>query len=382
MRVAVTKGSLLVPPTYFALAHPRILAERMDFRFFVGAAHLADPAIRGEFDVDDTTARVLPLADSWPVRRREQLGALLTSSTARAIEGWNPDVLHQHFAYGSAAAVKAARRRRAPLLVTVHGGDAFVPLTPRSTRRPLGRPALARMQRDVAAAYRSAQRVLAVSEYIAGIAVRGGARADRVVVHYQGIDTDFFIPSADPAPDVPRVLFVGRLAETKGVLDLVGASTGLVSNLPHELVLVGDGPARAQIAEAEASHPHIRTTGSLTSDAVRDELRRAHVLVLPTKVNGIAREAAGLVLLEAQACGVPVIAYDSGGTSEMLRDGDTGWLAPEADVAALADRLRTSLIMSAQERRAMGERARAFVVADRSLARSAEQLAELYLEES
>jgi glycosyltransferase involved in cell wall biosynthesis len=104
------------------------------------------------------------------------------------------------------------------------------------------------------------------------------------------------------------------------------------------------------------------------------------VLVLPTRVNGLAREAAGLVLLEAQACGTPVIAYDSGGTGEMLRDGDTGWLAVEGDISALTSRVGDVLALSDLERAAVGERARRFVVAERSLARSAEELAAIYEE--
>jgi glycosyltransferase involved in cell wall biosynthesis len=380
MRVAVTKGSLLIPPTYFALAHPRALAGEFDFRFFTGAASISDPAVRASVDIEDTLARVLPLADRLPVRRREQLGALLNHATARAVAEWHPDVVHQHFAYGSGAAARVATRQGVPALVTVHGGDAFVPLTPMSSRRPLGRPALARMKRDVAEMYRVARSVLAVSSYIADVAVRGGADARRTTVHYQGVDTDVFRPSEAERPETPRVLFVGRLSKPKGVHDLVGASLEAFAHVPHELVFVGDGAERGALLQAAQRHGHLRVAGGLTSDQVRDELAAAHVLVLPTRVNGIAREAAGLVLLEAQACGVPVIAYDSGGTGEMVRDGETGWLVPEADVSSLALRLRDALALSSEERADMGRRAREFVVAERSLARSAAQLADIYRE--
>ncbi|GAB2842067.1 glycosyltransferase [Microbacterium insulae] len=380
MRVAMTKGSLLIPPTYFAVAHPVALAGPFDFRFFVGAASITDEGAREAIDVDDTVSRLLPFTDGWPVRRREQLGALLTAATARAVQAWRPDIIHQHFAYGSRAAVRASRTCGAPSLVTVHGGDAFVPLSPPSSRRPLGRPALARMKRDVAAMYAQARAVLAVSSYIADIAARGGADVAKLIVHYQGVDTELFRPRSAERAETPRVLFVGRLSEVKGVHDLVEASIAAVRSRPHELVFVGDGPERSALDRAAEHHPHIRITGSLTSDRVREELTAAHVLVLPTRVNGIAREAAGLVLLEAQACEVPVIAYDSGGTSEMLRDGETGWLVPEADTAALAARLLEALSLSAEERDDLGRRGRGFVVAERSLARSAEELAEIYRE--
>lgn len=390
MRVAMTKASLLVPPTYFALAHPLALADRFEFRYFTGASEIADPGAAHGIAIDDTVDRVVPLAARLPIRRREQLGALLTPSTARAITRFEPDVIHQHFAYGSRAAVSAARRGSVPLLVTVHGGDAFVPLTPPSARRPLGRPAVSRMQHDIAAAYRDARRILAVSDYIAGIAVQGGADPARVDVHYQGVDTDYFTPgdaaSGDATSgdatvgDVPTVLFVGRLTETKGVFDLLEASLGVVDERPHTLVFAGDGPARARLAEAASTAGHVRVRGSLPHEAVRDELRAAHVMVLPTRVNGIAREAAGLVLVEAQACGTPVIAYDSGGTAEMLRDGETGWLVPEGDTTHLAERLGEALALTPSARIEMGVRARRFAVEERSLAVSADRLATVYEE--
>lgn len=376
MRVAVTKGSLLIPPTYFALAHARVLADRHDFHVFTGSAHITDPSVLSDVALTDVLAQRLPITNRLPVRRREQLGALQSRALARAVERWRPDVVHQHFAYGSAGAVRAAERTRAPLLVTVHGGDAFVPLTPAASRRITGRPALTRLKREVAAAYRSATRLLAVSEYLAGIAVRGGADPTRIRVHYQGVDTDVFTPVAGERPATPQLLFVGRLTDAKGVFDLVEASRA--ASGAHELVFVGDGPARPALEEAARAHPHISVLGSLRSQEVRERLRAAHALILPTRVNGIAREAAGLVLLEAQACGVPVVAYDSGGTAEMLRDEETGWLAPEGDVAALADRLSRVLSLDAAAWGTMSARARRFVVEERSLARSAADLSAIY----
>lgn len=378
MRVALTKGSLLIPPTYFAVAHARALANEFDFRFFAGAAHIADPSALSGIALTDVLAEQAPFTDRWPVRRREQIGDLRVRALAGAIERWHPEVIHQHFAYRSSGAVRAARRTSTPLVLTVHGGDAFVPLTPAGTRSLAGRPALARMKYEITRAYDAAACLLAVSEYLAGVAVRGGADPARIRVHYQGVDTDVFTAASRERSSVPRVLFVGRLTETKGVIDLVEAS--LAMRAEHQLVFVGDGPARPRLGELAAAHPHISVLGSLTSAEVLAQLRDAHVLVLPTRVNGIAREAAGLVLLEAQACGVPVVAYDSGGTSEMLRDGETGWLAPEGDVAGLTDRIAQALVLNGAEWDAMSQRARRFVVEERSLTRSAAELSEIYRE--
>lgn len=381
MRVAVSKGSLLIPPTYFAVAHAKALRKAHDVRIFTGAAEITDPTALDGLELDETLPAILPPARRLSVRTRERLGALLWPFTALRIRRWGPDLIHQHFAYGARAAVAAARRPRRHLIVTVHGGDAFVPLTPLAERGLRARPALLAMQREVRSVYRRADLILAVSEYIAGIAVQGGADPARVRVHYQGVDTDLFtpIPDADPQ-SVRRLLFVGRMSDTKGVFDLLSASRALVHDHPHELIYVGDGPARDALQEAASGLAHVRVVGARTTAEVRGLLRSAHALVLPTRINGRAREAAGLVLLEAQACAVPVIAYDSGGTSEMMRAGETGWLAPEGDVDELQSRIVESLQQSPADRAEMGGRARAFVVQHRSLRSSTRELAAIYQE--
>lgn len=381
MRIAMTKGSLLIPPTYFAVAHARVLRAVHEVRIFTGAAQIADPNALGGIEIDETLSKVLPFANGLSVRRREQVGALLWVATARRIRRWAPDVIHQHFAYGARAAMAVAKRARRPLVVTVHGGDAFVPLTPLRERGIRARPALLAMQREVKAVYREADLILAVSEYIAGIAVHGGADPSRVRVHYQGVDTDLFTPLETAGDsEVRRLIFVGRLVETKGVFDLLAASRAIADSHPHELLFVGDGAARANLEHAAQDLPHVRVIGGRTNAEVRDLLRASHALVLPSRLNGRAREAAGLVLLEAQACGVPVVAYDSGGTSEMMTAEETGWLAPEGDVAALQARLVESLSQTESSRIEMGRRARAFVVEHRSLTASARQLSAIYEE--
>ena len=162
--------------------------------------------------------------------------------------------------------------------------------------------------------------------------------------------------------------------------DLVAASLALIERVPHRLVFVGTGPLADELRAAAGEHPHIAVRGRLDRAGVRAELQAAHATVLPTRVNDGAREAAGLVLLESQACATPVVAYRSGGTPEMLRDGQTGHLVDEGSIAALTEAIEAVLALSPAAHRAMGQAARDFVVAERSLAASAEQLAALYRE--
>lgn len=374
-RVAVVHGTLRVPPTYFTIQHAVPLADRFDFTFFALATDVAEGA--SPFPVVDALG-----LHGRPFREREFLLPLVLGRLASAVEHFDPALVHQHFGTWSLPARRSVRRLRVPLVATLHGSDVF-------TSSYTGRDPRYRWHRaNLAGVYAEADRILCVSRFLADAAVAAGAPPERVEVHHQGIDTDFLTPadqgaSADggPGPSAtstggpPRVVFVGRLAAYKGVPDLVEASTALrARGVEHELVLVGDGPLRAELDALAEREQHVGVTGSLDRVGVREQLRAAHVVALPST----PREAAGLVLLEAQACGVPVVAYDGGGKPEMLRPGATGLLATQGDAADLAVRLEELLTLPAADHETMGRAAREFVVAERSLAVSAERLGEQY----
>ena len=362
MRVALTKGTLLVPPTYFALSHALAMPE-LDWRVFTLAARIADPA--HAIPIDEAAPRAL--GGPLPVRVAAQARGL--GQMRRAVASWHPDVIHQHQATWALPAVGAARETGAPLVVTLHGGDAY----PR-----LGSGAGAAWNAcNRTAAFEGASRLLAVSRYLADVALEAGADPARLSVHYQGADADWWTPAPNTAEsrEEPVVLFVGALSRLKGVDDLARASATLVGRRPHRLVLVGDGPLEAGLrAHAPA---HVTFTGRLDREGVRDWMRRARVLVLPTKPTQGRREAAGLVLLEAQACGVPVIAYSTGGTPEMIAPG-ASLLTQERSPASLARSIDEALAWSEQERAERGAACRAWVTRERSLRGSVDQLRETY----
>ena len=362
MRVALTKGTLLVPPTYFALSHALAMPE-LDWRVFTLAARIADPAVA--IPIDEAAPRAL--GGPLPVRVLAQARGL--GQMRRAITSWRPDLIHQHQATWSLPAASAARETGAPLVVTLHGGDAY----PR-----LGRGVGAAWNaRNRTAAFEGASRLLAVSRYLADVALEAGADPARLSVHYQGADTDWWTPApnATETREEPVVLFVGALSRLKGVDDLARASVTLAGRRPHRLVFVGDGPLEAGLRVRAPAH--VTFTGRLDREGVRDWMRRAHVLVLPTKPTQGRREAAGLVLLEAQACGVPVIAYSTGGTPEMIAPG-ASLLTQERSPASLARSIDEALAWSADERADRGAACRAWVTRERSLRGSVDQLRETY----
>jgi len=377
-KIAVTKGTLRIPPTYFAVQHALELAEEFDFELFTMVAEIGDAAIARRMVINDASAGTWFASDRQTWARRERALPLLFRRTARQITAWRPALVHQHFANWSQPAVAAAQTAGVPLLLTLHGSDVFLPLTPLGETKAIRRPLLRWHQDTVRRAFGAAQRMLAVSEYLADAAVRAGADHRRVEVHYQGIDTDLFRPAPRPDQGVPTVVFVGALSQAKGVRDLITASVSLRKTTEHELVIVGDGPLRGEVDRAAELNGHIDVRGPQNSEGVRAALNEATVFVLPTQRYGQWREAAGLVSLEAQACGVPAIVYDSGGAAEMVDDGSTGLVVPEGDIPALTDAMRSVLELPPSEWQAMSARAREFVVTQRSLRESARRLSAHY----
>src|SRR5690554_3803487 len=100
MRVAVVKGSLLIPPTYFAVQHALLLRGRVESRIFAGAADIAPTVDLAGLEVTDTTGSI-GLLSRMPVRQRERVSLLMAGRTAKTIAQWAPDIIHQQVAYSS-----------------------------------------------------------------------------------------------------------------------------------------------------------------------------------------------------------------------------------------------------------------------------------------
>ncbi len=356
MKVAVTKSTLRIPPTYFAVNHAQKLSEQYDLSFFTLVA-----------DVDGADLH-FPVSQSVPkgylsFRQREMIIPLFLHAMYKAIHKFNADVIHQHFATWCLPAVTASRKGSTPLITTLHGADVMVALRPPRTM-------MERWHRwNFRLAMEHSAKVLAVSRYLADRALEAGADPARLEVHYQGIDTDYFVPTdrSVETVDEPVVLFVGSLNEQKGVRELVEASIQVFSRLPHQLKIIGGGPLAQELAEASRQYQHVHLLGQLPREDVRTQLQLARILVAPSKEHQGRREAAGLVLLEAQACGTPVVASRSGGMPEMLVEDETGFLTDEGDVTQIAAALERLLMMPKQEYGALRQRCREFVVTQRSL---------------
>jgi glycosyltransferase involved in cell wall biosynthesis len=189
----------------------------------------------------------------------------------------------------------------------------------------LMRPVMAHLARWDRATASRANRYVAISHYVAGRIRRYYNREATVV--YPPVDTDFFHP--DSSRPERFALVVSALVPYKR-LD-VAISACRHARIP--LTIVGEGPERAALERT--ANGDVRFLGRVSNDEVRDLYRRAAVTLLP------GEEDFGIVPLEAQACGRPVVALSRGGALETVKDGETGVLvddqSAEAFGAAIAD---------------------------------------------
>jgi colanic acid/amylovoran biosynthesis glycosyltransferase len=244
-----------------------------------------------------------------------------------------PALIHAHFGRDAAHILPLARAKKLPFFVTFHGWDATA-ATSAIAETPSGRRYLRR--RDELA--KTATRIIAVSQFIANCLEEKGFPKEKIVVHYIGVDTLEFVQD----PKVQRkkvVLFVGRLVEKKGCEFLIRAMKEVQIVVPDaELVVIGDGPLRKELEQlAAASLFNFAFLGTQPASTVRSWMNRAKIFCVPSLVarSGDA-EGFGIVFIEAQALGTPVVSFASGGVPEAVAHGATGFLAPERDWRQLA----------------------------------------------
>ena len=185
------------------------------------------------------------------------------------------------------------------------------------------------------------------------------------------VDLSRFSPGPTPSGLV-RCVAVGRFVHQKGFDTLLRAWRLMLDSWPPatprpELVLVGDGPQRANLIglAAELSlGDSVRMTGAVSRDGVLAELRAATVFALPVRSRwqGLYAEGLGLAAIEAAACGLAVLVGRSGGAPETVQDGRTGVVVASEDPQAVAAALRPLLLDPARAA-ALGAAGRAYVSA-------------------
>ena len=251
------------------------------------------------------------------------------------LRGVEARLIHAHFGEGGPPALFLSKRLNIPLILHLHGGAELMTDANLRSKWYLW-PFLAYRRR----LWKRASAFLCVSEYVRGRALKAGFPADKTHVHFNGLDCKFFTPRMPVGEKVPNlVLYVGRLIPYKGCDYLIRAMQLVERDRPgSRLVVIGDGSSRRGLQElAQSLEINCTFLGELKPAEVRSWLEKARVFCAPsvTTQDGHS-EAFGVVFLEAQAMGVPVVSFRHGGIPETMCEGVTGLLAEERDVEGLA----------------------------------------------
>lgn len=257
-----------------------------------------------------------PFAPSWP----------------RVMRGIGADLIHLHLPDPWAEVSFMLAGARVPAIATYHAEITRAPVLVRAFS-PVHRLFLSRMRKVI------------VGSWPMGATAPGlGPDRDRVVAIPFGIDATAWSERPVEADalrkgiDAPVVAFVGRLVHYKGLRVLLEA----MRHLEATLLVVGEGPLGDRLEEAAADlGPRVRFCGAVANEERAAYYHAADVVVLPSTSRG---EGYGLTLLEAMACGVPVVSTELGtGTSWVNVNGQTGLVVPPGDTVALAGALRDLL---------------------------------------
>jgi glycosyltransferase involved in cell wall biosynthesis len=262
-------------------------------------------------------------------------------------EGGPPTHVHAHFAHDPAlVGLLVHRLSGLPFSFTAHARDLYqIP-----ERALLGR---AREASAVVTCCRSN------ADHIRGVVGDGGPPVELI---YHGVDLGIFRPGAARSEsEVPLVVSVGRLVEKKGFDDLLRACALLAArSRSFRCEIHGDGPCRAEL---EALRDRLGLAGMVTFTGARTQAelltvyQHADLFALTPRITDDGdRDGVPNVLVEAMACGVPVVSTRVGGVGELVASGTDGLLAPAGDIAAIAACLE-ELLEDGGRRRRLGEAA-------------------------
>jgi glycosyltransferase involved in cell wall biosynthesis len=245
-------------------------------------------------------------------------------------------IVHTHSSVDSWLATLAARSLHLPVVRSRHVAIA--------------------VGRRAAWVYHLADRVVTSGEAVRAILLAAGVPPDRVVSIPPGVDVERFHPAVggdavrrELGLTGPVVGLVADLRRSKGHAVFLEAVRDVLSVLPDlRVLIVGDGVGRDRVRRLVAD---LGLADAVTMTGFRRDVPEVmaalDLLVLPS----IKSEATSQVLLQALAVGTPVVATTVGGSPEIVRDGETGWLVPPADAGALARAIREALERPAEARR-------------------------------
>ena len=245
------------------------------------------------------------------------------------------------------------RLRGTPVLMKFHGTDVNDYLNVPSKRW------------QIIKAVQNSHAVMCASAALGARLVQAGAASQRISVIYNGVDSARFFPMRSTAnrevlglpDDAKLLLFIGNLKPSKGCVDLLDAFIHVAATQPQlHLVFIGDGAARGTLTQRAASRgltARVHLVGKIEHPHLPAWFAACDLFCLPSHNEGVPN-----VVLEAMACGVPVLATQVGGIPEVVPD-FAGVLVPAQDSPALQAALRAALLRTWDAAR-IAEHARSF----------------------
>ena len=333
-------------------------------RFVIAAGqHAAAAEFNATHNLD---VRRLPLAmDTWGIRSWHALRSCwgLFQQLRRIVRQENVAAIHCGRCLPEGwLAYLMKRLMKIPYVCYIHGEDVTSAATSRE---------LSWMVRRILA---QSETLIANSENTARILTENWrVPASQVQVLHPGVDTSRFAPAArDEAArrqigwsNRTVVLTVGRLQKRKGHDMMIRALPEIVEALPDVLfAIIGDGAERKsleQLARENHVEGHVQFLGEVSDDDMIRCYQQCDLFALPNRQVGEDIEGFGMVLLEAQACGRPVLAGASGGTRETMIPGETGIVTPCDTPEQVAEAV-TRLLLAPDELQKMGQAARPWAV--------------------
>jgi glycosyltransferase involved in cell wall biosynthesis len=216
--------------------------------------------------------------------------------------------------------------------------------------------------------YRSADGITVTTNSMrAGILERFPGLERKIAVIPNFVDTSLFKPARHELSSRPLICFVGRLEQEKNLEALIEA----VAGLDVELEIIGSGTLHDKLAAMSVGTPHIRLAGTVPNNRLPDHFHRSALFILPSLYEGHPK-----TLLEAMACGVPVIGSDVTGINEVITHGQNGLLCA-TDAASIRQAIKDLLADTALRER-LGNNACRYVSEHFSLDRIVEMELQVY----
>jgi len=292
---------------------------------------------------------------------------------SRIIEQYNIKLLHAHFSTDALEVLPLKRKFNLPMITSCYGYDVSS-----FPRNKLNRLRLIKL-------FKECDVFLVLSQDMKRDLLNLGCEENKVIIHHIGVNTEKFCPANDDSNMKKRIRFlsVGFLTEKKGFFVLIDALNKLFKKgfVDIDLVILGQGKLKEKIMQHINNlnlTNKVKIVKTTSKHDVIAEYRKADVFVLAshTASNG-DKEGTPTVLLEAQAVGLPVISTFHAGIPEAVLDNKSGFLVPERDSEALAEKME-NLIRCHDKWKTMGEFGREYVEKEFNISLQVRKLESIY----